>query len=165
MSLTPTQRKSSRRRIRRYCERSEAARAAIHYSQSRPMTHLGDAPEKGYTADCSGFATGAFFWADKFSPWKVADPNGLGYSGAGWTGTLLFHNRNRIVPKGRRYFIGDMALYGTSFTDTKHVVICRRGGRADEAIWTSHGSDAGPFAVHLHYRSDLLCVVRSEALA
>ena len=95
----------------------------------------------------------------------VEDPNGLNYSGYGFTGTLLAHNLKRRVPRHHRYFIGDMALYGPSFSDTHHVVICRKGGRREDAIWTSHGSEAGPYPVRLHYRSDLLCVVRSESLA
>ena len=68
MSLTPTQRKRARTLIRRYCERAEAAKVEIHYSQARPMTHLGVPPESGFTADCSGFATGAFYWADLYGP-------------------------------------------------------------------------------------------------
>ena len=130
------------------------------------MTHLGRAPEKGFTADCSGFATGAFYWADLYGP-KVADPNGplFDYSGFGFTGTLLANNLTRRVPSHHKYFIGDMALYGPSFSETHHVVICRKGGKREDAIWTSHGSEAGPYPVRLHYRSDLLCVVRGEALA
>lgn len=166
MSLSPTQRKLARRRIRRYCERSEAAKASIHYSQARPMTHLGDEPEAGFTADCSGFATSAFYWADRHvRGFDVDDPNGLDYNGTGYTGTLLAHNRRRRVPLDRKFFIGDLALYGPSLGQTTHVVICRKGGKADEAVWSSHGSEAGPYAVRLHYRDDLLCVVRSEALA
>lgn len=163
--MTPTERKKARRLIRRYLERSEAARAGIHYSQARPMTHLGVSPEQGFTADCSGYATSAFYWAERWLPFDVADPNGLDYSGVGYTGTLLAENRRRRVPAGRRYFIGDLALYGPSLSRTGHVTICRKGGTASEAVWSSHGSEAGPYAVRLHYRSDLLVVVRAEALA
>ena len=163
--LTPTQRKRCRYLIRRYCERSEAAKQGIHYSQNRPMTHLGVAPERGFTADCSGFATSAFFWADKYMRARVDDPNGLGYQGFGWTGTLLFYNRKRTVPLERLFYVGDMALYGTSLSNTTHVTICRRNGHAEDAVWTSHGSEAGPYPVLLRYRSDLLCVVRTEDLA
>jgi len=45
------------------------------------------------------------------------------------------------------------------------VVICRRGGNTMTSLWTSHGSERGPYPVRLLYRSDLLCVVRSESLA
>jgi hypothetical protein len=34
-----------------------------------------------------------------------------------------------------------------------------------QSVWTSHGSERGPYSVRLQYRSDLLVVVRSEALA
>ena len=58
-----------------------------------------------------------------------------------------------------------MALYGHSLNNTSHVTICRRGGGTQTSIWTSHGSERGPYATRLIYRSDLLLVVRSESLA
>jgi hypothetical protein len=165
MSLTPNQKKAARYLIRRYCERSVAARPGIHYSQARPMTHLGVPPEKGFTADCSGFATSAFFWADKYTQkFKVEDPNGLGYNGTGYTGTLLANNRKRRVPLEHKMFVGDMALYGPSLGYTTHVCICMKSGSADSSEWASHGSEAGPYVVRLKYRSDLLCVVRGKSL-
>lgn len=163
--LTPTQKEAVRFFIRRYCERAEANRRRIHYSQFRPMNHLGRSPDSEFTADCSGFATSAFRWADIFMKFLVRDPNGMGYLGYGYTGTLLGYNYRRRIPLDRKFFIGDMAIYGSSFSRTKHVVICRRNGRASTAIWTSHGSEAGPYPVRLHYRSDLLVVVRSPDLA
>ena len=159
--LTPDQKEAARFLIRRYCERAEANRAEIHYSQARPMTHLGKSPSLEWTADCSGFVTSAFFWADKHTRFRVYDPNGLNYNGYGYTGTLLAHNRSGRVPLDRKFFIGDMALYGPSLGDTRHVCICRKNGNADKAIWTSHGSEAAPYSVYLHYRRDLLIVVRA----
>ena len=164
MALTASQKQISRDLIRRYCERAEANKAQIHYSQHRPMTHLGKSPSREMTCDCSGFATGAYRWADKHTKFGVRDPNGLKYSGAGYTGTLLAHNRSRRVALNRMFRVGDMALYGTSLSNTTHVVICRRSGNAYDSVWTSHGSEAGPYAVKLRYRSDLLCVVRSADL-
>jgi hypothetical protein len=58
-----------------------------------------------------------------------------------------------------------MALFGSSLGNTKHVTICRRNGDTMSSIWTSHGSERGPYATRLRYRSDLLCVVRAESLA
>lgn len=163
--LTKTQKQVTRDFIRRYCERAEANKAQIHYSQARPMTHLGYSPSREMTCDCSGFATGAFAWADRFTKYLVQDPNGLNYSGAGYTGTLLANNRSRRISLDRDFRVGDMGLYGSSLSRTTHVVICRRAGRVGTAVWTSHGSEAGPYAVYLRYRSDLLCVVRAEDLA
>jgi hypothetical protein len=164
MPLDPTQKEVTRLLIRRYCERAEDNRSDIRYAQFRPMDHLGDSPSSHFTCDCSGFVTGAFRWADLHTAFHVADPNGLKYSGYGYTGTLLAHNRRGRVPLDRYFYVGDMGIYGPSLSDTRHVVICRKNGKANEAIWTSHGSDPGPYPVYLHYRSDLLIVVRAADL-
>ena len=164
MALTKLQKQVARDFIRRYCERAEGNKDLIHYSQARPMTHLGRSPSREMTCDCSGFATGAFRWADRFTKFPVQDPNGLRYSGAGWTGTLLANNRSRRIPLDRDFRVGDMGLYGSSLSNTTHVVICRRPGSRATAIWTSHGSEGGPYSVFLTYRLDFLCVVRAEDL-
>ena len=164
MPLSPEQKAAARFSIRRYCERAEDTRAKKHYSQARPMTHLGKSPSIEWTADCSGFVTGAFRWADIQGPFTLRDPNGLWYNGFGFTGTLLSYNRKGRVPLDQKFFIGDMALYGRSLSDTRHVTICRRNGNASHAIWSSHGSELGPYPVYLHYRPDLLCIVRAEDL-
>jgi hypothetical protein len=123
----------------------------IHYSQARAMTHLGVPPEDGFTADCSGHATSCHYEAG----WP--DPNpGNNYSGWGYTGTIA-QNPKVSSP----YQVGDMALYGDSWGNTTHVVTCYQAGDSSSARWVSHGSEAGPYAVSLWYRSDLLGVVRS----
>lgn len=164
MALTPTQKESARFLIRRYCERAEANQPNIHYAQFRPMNHLGKSPSERFTCDCSGFVTSAFRWADLHTRFAVKDPNGLKYSGFGFTGTLLSHNRSRRIALDRRFLVGDMGLYGPSLSNTTHVVICRRSGSIRDAIWTSHGSERGPHPVSLRYRGDLLVVVRSADL-
>jgi hypothetical protein len=58
------------------------------------------------------------------------------------------------------YQIGDLAIYGTSYGNTTHVVTCYAPGDAGSADWCSHGSEAAPYPVALHYRGDLLCVCR-----
>ena len=88
----------------------------------------------------------------------VCDAAGLDWS-------ILEANRTRRVPADHKYFIGDMALFGSSFSNTKHVTICRSGGGPFDSVWTSHGSESGPIPTRLRYRPDLLVVVRSEALA
>ena len=164
MSLSPTEKKVARDLIRRYCERSEANSREIHYSQARPMTHLGDSPDSEFWADCSGHTVGAFKWADQYTVFKVRDPGGWNYTGIGNTTTILSTNRKHRVPLDRKFFVGDMALYGPHLGWTKHVVICRKNGDANTSVWTSHGSELGPYPVKLHYRSDLLIVVRAESL-
>ena len=166
MSLTPEQRKHARYVIRRYLERSEANKDDIHYDQFRPITSLGDSPSGGFTTDCSGLVIGAYYWADMWCPFLVKDPGGYGYTGWGNTTTILSTNKRRRVPLDRKFFVGDMALYGPNLVDTKHVAICRRNGDTMSSVWTSHGSELGPYPVRLMYRpKDFLCIVRSESLA
>jgi hypothetical protein len=168
MTLTSDQRKTTRTLIRRYLEKAEANQPDIHYSQFRPLTSLGDPPSSEFTTDCSGLCISAFRWADIWLPWTVKDPGGYGYQGWGYTGSILATNKNRRVPFDHKFFVGDMALYGTIVRGvmiTTHVVICRRNGDFMSSIWTSHGSERGPYAVRINYRRDLLCVVRAESLA
>jgi cell wall-associated NlpC family hydrolase len=164
MPLTPDQKEAARFLIRRYCERAEDTRSTKHYSQNRPMNHLGRSPSSPWTADCSGYVTGAFRWADLQLKASIDDPNGLHYNGFGFTGTLLANNRKGRVPLDHKFYIGDMALFGPSLSNTTHVILCRRNGKSMTALWSSHGSELGPYPVYLSYRPDLLCVVRAEDL-
>jgi hypothetical protein len=166
MSLTPDQRKAVRTIIGNYLTQCEANRSRIHYSQFRPLTALGDDPKRGFTTDCSGLVICAFYRAELFTKnYRVKDPGGYAYSGWGYTGSILATNKSRRVPLDRKFFIGDMALFGRHLGATSHVTICRRGGGTMDSIWTSHGSESGPVPTRLRYRSDLLCVVRAESLA
>jgi len=162
--MTSEQRKAIRTLIRRYLERAEANQPDIHYSMNRLLTSLGDPPSTEFWTDCSGLAISAFRWADLWLPYKVEDPGGYAYSGAGNTQSILVTNRTRRIPENRMFFVGDMALFG-SWSRTKHVTICRRNGTAFTSIWTSHGSERGPYAVRMKYRDDFLCVVRAKSLA
>ena len=143
-----------------YCKRSISSEPKIHYSQNRPMTHLGVAPEDGFTCDCSGHSTGAYYWAKLKTLIQVPDPNHCGYNGYGYTGTLV---DNPQVTSGN-YVIGDLGIYGTSTSNTTHVVTCYQAGDAVTAKWCSHGSEAGPYQVALLYRYDLVKVVRPGLL-
>lgn len=163
--MTAEQRATTRTLIRRYLERAEANKARIHYSQFRPLTALGDPPSTEFTTDCSGLVICSFRWADLWVGWPVKDPGGYGYAGWGNTTSILATNKTRRVPLDRKFFVGDMALYGTGLDHTTHVTVCRRNGDMLSSVWTSHGSEAGPYATRLLYRKDLLLVVRSEALA
>jgi hypothetical protein len=132
-----------------YARSSITNEPKIHYEQERPMKHLGIPPSKGFTTDCSGHATSCFYEAD----WP--DPNDVDYNGTGYTGTLK--NNPKV---GAPYQIGDLAIYGSSWDATSHVCTCFEEGSASSSAWCSHGSEAAPYAVVLHYRDDLLGVVR-----
>lgn len=162
MALTPDQRKTARTLIRKYLEQAIANKGNIHYSQIRP-TMLA-APTATFWTDCSGLVINAFRWADMWTHFLVKDPAGYGYTGIGNTQSILVTNHKRRVPLERKFFVGDMALFGT-WGDTEHVIICMRNGDAQTSIWASHGREAGPEQRSLFYRGTPLVVVRSESLA
>lgn len=138
-----------------YGWRSISSASGIHYAQVRPIACFGVPPEEGFTTDCSGHATAAYYWARKLTGIQVPDPNGRGFDGYGYTGTLL-NNPAASLP----YAIGDLAIYGPSYSASSHVVTCIRAGNAQTSAWCSHGSEEAPYQVALEYRSDLLEVVR-----
>src|SRR5262245_204453 len=111
---------------------------------------FGVSPDVEQDADCSSHATQSYYFAG------APDPNpGENYSGYGYTGTLI--NNPKV---GSPYEVGDLAIYGTSYGNTTHVVTCFQAGSSSSARWCSHGSEAAPYSVALYYRSDLLAVVR-----
>lgn len=90
--------------------------------------------------DCSSSVTGLYRVAG------LADPNGFGFNGLGFTGTLAAHGAwyqvSSSLPKGA------LVLYGWSFP-YHHVTMVVGPGR----VW-SHGSEAGPLLCATRYRSD-----------
>jgi peptidoglycan hydrolase-like protein with peptidoglycan-binding domain len=141
--------------IARFCRDSIGAEPAWHYVQQRPMEYLGTPPSSTHHSDCSEHATEAYYWARQQTGIAVPDPNGSGYNGYGYTGTLIDN------PKaGSPYKVGDLAIYGASTSSTEHVCTCYVGGDAASSVWCSHGSEAAPYSVALYYRGDLLVVVR-----
>lgn len=160
--LTPAQRKETRTLIRNYLIKAEANKDDIHYSQMRPT--MVAPPGADFYTDCSGLVINAYHWADLWTKFLVKDPAGYGYTGIGNTGSILATNRKRRVPLDRKFFVGDMALFGT-WWKTVHVIICKKNGDRHTSEWTSHGQEAGPYEVDLFYRGTPLCVVRAESLA
>lgn len=142
-----------------YLRDCEQNASRIHYRQQRPMTSLGDDPGSGFYGDCSELVVAACFWARLKSDVHIPDPSGYGYAGYGNSDSLYQQNRWRSLPWGGSFETGDIAIYGPAFR-TRHVTICRAAGSAATAIFTSHGSEAGPFATRVRYRSDLLAIVR-----
>lgn len=152
--------------------------AAIHYTQGpRRMDgvtrriHLPDFPEY---ADCSSAAT----WL----PWQAGapDPNGRGYDGYGYTGTLVI-NGLRVgweiskAEAGKSSEHLDLLFYGRETTEPLgtfvhdvngrrlrigHVAIAISPTRA-----VSHGSESGPHLVEHAYRSDYVLAIRYPLVA
>lgn len=162
--LTPDEKKQARSLIAKFLRLSEQYRARISYSQARPFT-VAVYPDQGYKGDCSSYVTQAFYYAwDILDGVPLHDPNGkVEYDGYGWTGTLLATNHGHRVPLDRKFFVGDLAIYG-SFFNTKHVTVCRKNGLLADAVFSSHGSSAGPVPTRVSYRSDLVGVYRPVSL-
>jgi hypothetical protein len=80
-------------------------------------------------ADCSELATEVCRWAG------LADPNGLGYRYAGYTGTMLAHLPHYTDPK--RALVGALVVFGPGTGE--HVAQVYEPG--DDPLLVSHGID------------------------
>jgi len=101
----------------------------IHYGEARPFPLARRLP---LTTDCSGFATLCYFLAG------APDPNGLGYSGEGWTGTLLRHLARTELPRA-----GDLVVWG-AYPGHHCAVVLEPG---EDPLLCSHGRERGPLAI------------------
>lgn len=131
----------------------------IHYSQEvegrrrrmaivRDRLHIPPLTHEIYE-DCSSAVTGLYWLCG------LPDPNGRGYDGYGYTGTLVAHGQHVSLSPGA-WKIGDLLLYGSSVFNTHHVtMLISTGG----AVF-SHGQEAGPLNSHWNYRGDLVAVRR-----
>lgn len=118
------------------------AEPAIHYRQTRPMQTAAIKTEAqllhalaqpaGITMDCSESVTLLCRIAG------LADPNGLGYDGTGWTGTLLEHLPHYNDP--RHANVGALVVFGPG--GGEHVCMVRHVG--PDPVLFSHGQEAGP---------------------
>jgi cell wall-associated NlpC family hydrolase len=109
---------------------------SIHYKQLRPMDGLHEARKLPLRTDCSGFVTLCYAWAG------APDPNGLAFSGLGYTGTLL-HNCRRIPRSAVQP--GDLVVFGPGTGD--HVVMVIE--MAADPLVVSHGQEKGPLKTTL----------------
>lgn len=82
------------------------------YKQYRPMPGCLFCRAAHYRLDCSSAVTEIFRESGR------PDPNGLGYNGYGFTGTLWNHGRLTQSPQA-----GDLAFYGVEGTSSAHVAI------------------------------------------
>lgn len=103
----------------------------IHYEQLRPIDGIGHVRQLPLHTDCSGFVTLCYNWAG------APDPNGQGYNGLGYTGTLLNY-LDPIDPGDAQP--GDLVVIGPGTGD--HVVMIVEAG-ADPMV-VGHGSESGP---------------------
>lgn len=117
----------------------------VHYTQTwRRMQivreHL-HAPFHGsISEDCSSSVTGLYYSVG------APDPNGRGFDGQGYTGTLCVHGKRIPLNQAEP---GDLAFYGPH-APWGHVTMYLGHGK-----WWSHGSEGGPYIVDVNYRSDL----------
>ena len=111
--------------------------ADIHYRQSRPIDGMGHYRQLPLSTDCSGFVTLCYQWGG------AADPNGQGFSGYGYTGTILDHC-TAIDPGSAA--VGDLVVLDEG--DRQHVVVLVGDG-SDPAV-VSHGGEYGPILTTLH---------------
>lgn len=112
--------------------------AAIHYAQVRPMDHLNMVEALPWTTDCSEFVTTIYKWAG------APDPNGRGYDGLGYTGTMLDHGVSIPLFQVRK---GDVVIWG-SFPG-HHTAVFTEDGSAGDPLIVSHGSERGPLELRL----------------
>lgn len=117
-------------------------RAAIHYAQWRPIDGHGHPHKLPLYTDCSGSVTDWYEWAGQ------KDPNGFGFNGLGYTGTLIDHGV-RVTGPARP---GNLAFYGwnAALRTAEHVAVYVSSTRV-----VSLGSEIGPLLLDHHYRSDL----------
>jgi hypothetical protein len=113
-----------------------ANESQIHYKQSRPIDGLDEVHKLPLFTDCSGFVTDCYKWAG------APDPNGQGYNGAGFTGTLLTHLPHIDVHDA---IPGDLVVFGPGTGE--HVVVIVEGGASPVVV--SHGQEAGPLLISL----------------
>jgi cell wall-associated NlpC family hydrolase len=106
-------------------------KARIHYQQKRPIEGLKQPHKLPLNIDCSGFVTLCYKWAG------APDPNGNGYNGAGYTGTLEAHMRH--IPQSKLQ-PGDLCLW-----KGKHVSLVVQTGA--DPLLISHGEESGPYAI------------------
>lgn len=143
-----------------YLEAMEQNAAIWHYREQRPMHSLGVAPSSGGSDDCSSLCVAACYWTRRQTDIFIPDPAGYGYSGYGNSVSLYVQNQSRKLSLSGSFEVGDIGLYGPYAT--RHAVICRKPGTTSTAIFTSHGSEAGPDPVRLLYRGDFFAAVRPK---
>lgn len=113
--------------------------AQIHYAATRPMPINIPVRQLPFTTDCSGFATMMAKWSG------AGDPNGSGFNGEGYTGTMLDHCQHISAAESQP---GDLVVFGAA-PGTHVVVLVESGASGLSAMCVSHGQEADPIRVSL----------------
>lgn len=113
----------------------------IHYEQLRPIDGLTKRRKLPLHTDCSGFSTLCYAWAG------AQDPNGLGYSGQGYTGTLLQHMKAIAAEAAQP---GDLVVWGPP--PGHHVALVLEPGA--DPLLCSHGEEKGPLEIRFSVESE-----------
>lgn len=139
-----------RAKITEFCRVAESNEDSWHYRQARPVDVSVDPAATYVWSDCSGYVIQAYHYAKRKTGLLIPDPAKQGWTGYGNTDWYEDDHPQVQSP----FKVGDLAhWYG-------HVAVCRKAGGEATAVWSSHGQEAGPQPVSLHYRSDLRFVVR-----
>lgn len=107
-------------------------RGSIHYQQLRPIDGHRHPWKLPLYTDCSGSVTDWYEWKG------LPDPNGFGFNGLGYTGTLANHGRPVSLVQVEP---GDLCFYGWDYRigAYMHVTIAVSRTRC-----ISHGGESGP---------------------
>jgi hypothetical protein len=118
-----------------YATWAVAHRDRFDYAEIRPIPDMGkdDVRKLPITTDCSGFVTILYKWAG------APDPNGEGYDGSGYTGTLLSHLPHISKADAWR---GDLIVIGPG--TGYHVVMLMESGEHENPRVVSHGTQGDP---------------------
>ncbi len=161
---TPTQKQRWRAAAVAECKAAVSNEPNIHYSQQRPFRYYSHIGTGFVVLDCSGFV-GNVFWAMMHTTGVfLHDVCDFRYTGIGNTSSIESYLRRngKFVSEKNGYLVADVARWGEG--NHAHTAICSKAGTAKTAQWTSHGREAGPNLVNLHYRPDLVGVWRHPAL-
>lgn len=142
-SAAPKPKLSQRQLIVQFCHWAIANTRSFHYAEIRPIPRVKKQtlPRLPVTADCSGFATMAYAFAG------AKDPNGNGFDGEGFTGTLLRHLKRTTLAKLKP---GDIGIFGCKSVPAGHhaVVVTAVHARTYAGVeCASHGGENGPFLI------------------
>lgn len=107
-------------------------RAGFTYTEGpQRMSSIGHPGQLPCYCDCSAFVTYCYNWAG------APDPNGQGYNGTGYTGTLLANGQpidvSQVIP-------GDVVVYGPGTGE--HTALIVRGG--PDPLTVSMGQQGDP---------------------
>ena len=147
--MTVSQRRTVRSLIKSNAHRLVANAPSVHYTQgaNRWSWKLHDSLHIPFYGDCSSTVTCLYWLALKHVGVHSDMLNGTNWTG-GYTGTLAQHGRRVSgVPGTRR--VGDLVLYGRGWP-FEHVAVMV----APDTVF-SHGGEAGPFLLPVHYRPDV----------